>query len=294
MSTEELQESKRAAATTKAGRLGRFLREPLLHFALGGLALFGLDAALNPGGPQVQDSYVIEVNAARVNEIEGRFEAQHGREPTDEELDRAIHQFAEDEALYREALALGLDQGDPIVRRRMIQNMRFLTEDTAVLDEPDEDTLREFMLAHRDNYERPPRYRLEHRFFANGSGDSAEVRAQSAVADLQAGLEVTGEPFIRGGTMRHVTERDLAGIFGPEFASAAVTADGDRWQGPLRSSYGWHAVRVHLVESGHLPEVSEIRGRIANDWIESERDRINAELVGELMVRYEIRVEEGQ
>jgi hypothetical protein len=135
-------------ATTKAvsgaplpSRPTRWLREPLLHFLLIGLALFAIYRALNPAAVEQENRRRIELTDDDLRQLELGWTMQWRRPPTPEEMRRLVESKIREEILYREALALGLDQGDTIVKRRMVQKMEFLAEDVSALREPNREEL---------------------------------------------------------------------------------------------------------------------------------------------------------
>src|SRR5262245_2078098 len=115
----------------------RLLREPLLHFLLLGAALFAAYAVLQRGRGADEASRRIELTQDDLRQLDLYFESQWRRPPTPQELEGLVEQKVQEEILYREALGLGLDQDDTIVKRRMAQKMQFIAEGTAESREPD-------------------------------------------------------------------------------------------------------------------------------------------------------------
>ena len=128
----------------RSSGLGRLLREPLLHFVLIGAALFaGISLAREMHRPQVR------IEARELEQLAAYWAQQTQRPPTKAELAAIIRERIDEELLAREAVRLGLDTDDMIVRRRLAQKMSFASEDTGAIAEPDEATLRAFMPARR-------------------------------------------------------------------------------------------------------------------------------------------------
>ena len=135
--------------------MGRILREPTLHFALLGLALFLLFAMVGD-----KDDKTIVVSESTVQCLRLDFVQQHGVEATAVEEEQLVHRFVQQEVLYREALSLSLDQGDPIVKQRMAQKMGFVAQDLASIPPPTAEELEAFLESNAKRYRRPAKLAL--------------------------------------------------------------------------------------------------------------------------------------
>ncbi len=231
-------------------------REPLVHFLIAGFALFMLFGLR--GEPVDPASRVISVGDEEQAQLALQFERTMGRAPTDAELDAQIERFVRDEVLYREALRLGLDQGDAVVRRRMVTKMDLSASAAAEAAEPDEATLRAFFEANPERYAGTNRVNFEQVYFA---GEAA------ARAALVRGVDAEGgEPISLPPQMDSALPNEIEARFGEEFADAVAALDpGEDWSGPIRSGFGWHLVRVSARDNLE-PDFETLAPRIANDW----------------------------
>lgn len=258
-----------------------------------GVALFLLQRVAAPAG----DAREIVVPASLVDGLARDQERRTGRPPTPEERDGLLQRWIDDEVRYREAEALGLDRGDVIVRRRLVQKMDFLLEGSTPLPAPSDAELAAFLAKDPARYARPDRVTIEHVFASYGTpGEAAEARVQAWVPQLAAGAPpaALGDPFMRGRIMAQVSEADLAGIFGPEFATAVVALPDGRWSGPIASSYGAHAVRVIAHTPGSVPPLDEVRDAVARDWRAARREALDREALDALRRQWTVRVEPGR
>src|SRR5262245_28357691 len=103
-----------------------FLREPLVHFLLLGAILFVVYAYAERGQVGIEQSKQIRLTIDDLSQLFLVFRSQWRRDPTPEELRQLVEDKVREEVLYREALALGLDKNDTIIKRRMAQKMQFL------------------------------------------------------------------------------------------------------------------------------------------------------------------------
>jgi peptidyl-prolyl cis-trans isomerase C len=272
-------------------RIARWQREPLVHFALLGALVFTLHRATStPSAPRE-----IVLTPSLLRGLRADHLRRTGAVPTAEEEAALVARFVDDEVLYREALALGLDRGDVIVRRRMIQKMQLLTEDLEPGAEPTEADLESWLAGHREAYAVPLRVSLEHVFVGRSqrvdpTGDAAAIRAALAAGADPADL---GDPFILGRRTFRRTEQELAAAFGSVFAARAVALVPGAWSEPLASSYGLHVVRVTERLAARSPDLAEVRAAVRHDWLEAERTVANRVALDRLRATYAVRAELG-
>ena len=269
--------------------LQRIAREPLLHFLLAGAAIFvvyGLVAR-----PDVASRSIV-VDRAEIARLAERFRTQWQRPPSDDELRDLIDQHVDEEVLYREALALRLDDGDEIVRRRLAQKMQFMIEDTASVPRPTETDLAAYFDAHRADFATPAQRSFTHVFLRAERGPDAEQVAARVLATL-AGVDRAperGDPFMLRYDYADVTERDVATQFGAAFAARVFALPAGTWQGPVQSSYGYHLVRITRVQDEQPGDYAALHERIRAAWLEDARKRANATVLAAVKSRYRITV----
>jgi len=271
-------------------RLSRWLREPLVHFVLLGGVLFAVHQSVAP--PRATNRII--VSDAIVRGLRQEHLRQNGSLPTPAEEAALIQRFVDNEILYREAVAQGLDRGDLIVRRRLVQKMEFVLEGEEPIAEPADAELQAYLDAHVDRYAVAERVALTHIFVSTDQhGAAAERVAGDLRQQLAAGADPSalGDPFLRGRDFPLRTERDLAGIFGAPFAAQVMALPPGDWSAPLRSSYGLHLVRVTEHTAGRQPSLNEARSAVFRDWQEERRGVANVAALARLRQRYEVSVE---
>jgi hypothetical protein len=284
-----------ASTTTANGKRplrSRVRREPLLHFLLLGLALLAAERWVgSTAGPRE-----IVVSEDLRNGLRADHLRRTGQWPTLEEEEALIARHVDDEVLYREALALGLDRGDVIVRRRLVQKMEFLVEEEEALAEPADRDLESFLTARSESYREPERVSLRHVFVASDRhGDEAARLAGEIRDSLIAGGDPNGlgDPFLRGREFTLRSRAELAAVFGPAFAAEAMRLPAGSWSAPIRSSYGLHLVRLTDRRPARLPGLDEIREAVRRDWLEQQRAEANRRSLARLRERYDVRIEGG-
>jgi len=271
------------------------LKEPLLHFLLLGGALFALFQSV--GGfvsPDIEQTDEIVVTAGRIDSMSQYFGKVWQRPPTEQEIEGLIQEHIREEVLYREALAMGLDRDDMIVRRRLRQKIEFLSEDLASLDAPKEEELQAFLTAHPERFRRETRFSFRQVYLnANKRGQSAEADALALLAKLreQDGDAATiGDPLMIEHRFENETEREISRALGSQFLQALLDTPTGSWQGPVTSGYGLHLVHISKRIDGKIPDLAEVREAVQREWTAAKRKQSNEAFYEMLRERYTISV----
>lgn len=274
-------------------RLQRLLREPLLHFMAIAAVLFAVNAVVNPSILRPSGNEII-VTEGRVRQLAESFQLVSGRIPDARELEALVDDFVIEEAAYREALAMGLDVDDTVVRRRLRQKLEFLLEDVSAVDEPTDSELTEFMATHPDRYATPQRLSLQQVLAsADKRGDAASSDAATMLARLRAGTapEKLGDESLLPAAVPLTSREGLASIYGDAFAEAVFSTSEDNWFGPVASPFGYHLVQITGRSEPKTPSLEMVGERVRADWIDVRRQSIREEQRQRLLGRYDIRVE---
>ena len=270
----------------------RLLREPLLHFLLIGAALFMLYGALNRGRSDAPREIVI--SAARVEAIAENFATVWMRPPTAVELKGLIDDYIAEEIYYREAIAMGLDQDDTVIRRRLRQKMEFISEGIADSAEPTDAQLQEYLEQNPGKFAQPAEFTFRQVYLSTERrGDRMRADAEKLLAELQAGADPAeaGDSTLLPATMEAASPQSIANAFGQEFARQVDEAPVGQWAGPIESSFGLHLVRVDERTAGAAPTLAEIRPIVLREWQADARRRHNTTFLATLRDKYDVRVE---
>lgn len=280
-------------ASGVAGFLKRAVREPLVHFLAIGAALFIANALIHgPGQSATGDRIVI--SEGRVNQIAESFLLLSGRMPSRQELAVLVDDYISEEVGYREAVAMGLDADDTIVRRRMRQKLEFLIEDEAASNEPTEAELQGWLETHAADYRLPERRSLRQVLASDDKrGGKAKADAEAWLVKLKAGSDPgkQGDASMLPAAMPLTTEEGVAALFGGDFARTAFGHDKGAWFGPVESPFGQHLVMVIDVEPGRAVPLADIRDKVHADWIENKRNEARDRFHANLRKRYDIQIE---
>jgi parvulin-like peptidyl-prolyl isomerase len=212
-----------------------------------------------------------------------------------------IDSYIREEIYYREAIALGLDRNDTILRRRMMQKMEFLTSDLADLNQPDEATISQYFQENLDKYELPARISFSHIYFSAAKrGEQIYDDVEKTLVDVGASNEAdvlareSGDSFMYQHVFTLETPFEIVRLFGQDFAESLFQLQINSWQGPVESGYGLHLVRVNEKIDASFPELASVIDLVRNDWMLEQRQRVNKEIYERFRQRYEIVVEDRE
>lgn len=273
----------------------RVLREPLVHFLILGGLLFVLAGAFGEDSQSEEENEIV-VSEAKVLSLAQMWHRTWQRPPTQAELDGVIEDYVNEEVYYREALRLGLDRDDTIIRRRLRQKLEFVAEDLADAVEPTDEQLQQFLTEHADEF-RPERRASFRHIYLNPEqrGDSLEEDANRLLAGLQTAEKATdptqlGDRFLLPLEFENIGEREIASIFGPEFPLQLFELEAGNWQGPIESGYGWHLVLLGGKSDQAQAQLSEVRDAVRRRWFAVRREDSREQFYRALRERYKVTI----
>jgi len=251
-------------------KLARAVRDPFTHFMLIGLMVFAAYWML--ADPPAKNTNVIQVTPADLGRLSEQFKAVWRRPPTDQERVGLVNEFVKDEVYYREALALGLDRNDTMVRRLMRQKMEFLGDSAVGILRPEEKVLRDYMASHADRFTAPAQASFRQVFLGNASAER--------IASVKVALEAGGDPVTLGERTLLPTSMKMAGAdtadrtFGAGFFQKLTGQPKGQWSGPVQSSFGLHLVSLEAYEPGGLVDLEAVRSQVEQAWRRDEAIRL--------------------
>lgn len=270
--------------------LQRIVREPLLHFLLLGLLLFvyyDFVAPADTGGDR------IVVDQAQVDMIARQFQQTWSRPPTQEELRGLVDTWVRDEVLYREGRTLGLDQADPVIKRRVRQKLDVMFEETLAHDPPGDAELADYLARNPERFRRPPRLSFEQLLLGMPeSAEAADAAAAAARARLARGADpaTVGVPTMLPGRLDDMPLDLVAREFGAGFADSLEKLPVGEWAGPVPSGFGAHLVRVSALTPAELPALGDVRAEVAREWESERRKRNFDEAYRKLREQYDVEI----
>ncbi len=271
------------------------LREPLVHFLLLGAALFALWSAA--GGRAAREPDEIVVTRARIESLAQGFARTWHRRPTRQELDGLVEDYVREEIAVREALVLGLDQDDGVVRRRLRQKFEFVAEDVAAQVEPSDEELRDHLGAHPDAFRTDDAFSFRQVYLdpqrraEDGGAGAVSLLARLRAAGPDADLSGAGDPTLLEVAFEAAPRREIAARFGEGFAAALDGLPLGEWSGPVESGVGRHLVLVRERRPGRLPALDEVREAVRRDWADAARLAASEALYRGLRERYRVEIE---
>jgi len=269
------------------------LREPLLHFLLLGATIFGAYRLLSDARATRPGSIV--VTEGRIEALVAAFTRTWQRPPTASEREGLIREYIREEVYVREAIALGLDQDDIVIRRRLRQKLEFVSEDLTAPAEPTDGQLRAYLTAHADAFRVEPRYTFRqvflnpHRRGGRLSHDAARLLARLRQAGTDP--DTVGDPSLLDPSFKALPASLVAEQFGDQFTVELGKLPIGQWLGPLPSTYGAHLVLVDDRTDARVPGLEEVHDAVRRDWVNAQRAEASEKYYQELLRRYTLTLE---
>ena len=264
----------------------RFFSEPLVWFLLFGAAIFVVDQSARKDA-----ELEIIIDQSLLDRISVTWQASYGRPPTEQEMTSLIDDHIVEEMLFREALALGLDQQDQIIRRRLTQKMRFLSEDALAAETPEDTRLREWFAARKDEYVVPARISFRHVYVNPDKPESAlEERLAAIVSALESNADAgaLGDLFLLPLSYQDAPLTRISADLGSTFAEALSALPIGAWSGPVESAHGLHFVRIEQRRESAIPPFEQLRQKIERDFSDAQRAQADREFIDRLRAKYSI------
>ena len=275
--------------------LTRFLREPLVHFLLLGGGLFLL-AGLLTGSEGERDKQIV-ISPGRIEHLVTGFSRTWQRPPTQQELEGLIEDYIKEEVLYREALAMGLDQDDTVIRRRLRQKMEFLSEDFVAREEPNEEELQAYLAQHPEEFHIESKMSFTHIYLSpDRRGDDVQRYAEALRVQLSTNPNLLqdptlGDPLSLPHDFEMLSESQINNLFGKDFAAQLSKLEPNSWSGPVESGYGIHLVFVRDRVEKRLPMLEEVREAVRREWESVTRREVKRRFYQRLRDQYTVTVE---
>jgi hypothetical protein len=276
-------------------RLSKLLREPLIHFLLIGLALFLVFKIA--GGEESQSPDEIVVSQGAIESLAMSWEKTWQRPPMPHEMEGLIKSYIKQEVLYREALAMGLEKDDTIIKRRLGQKMTFLFEDVADQSEVTDEQLTQYLTGNEETYRIDPQFTFSHVYLnPDKRGENLEEDARLLLAELQGsqgtgGEAPYGDSLMLPASFESLPAREADRQFGTGFAAQLAELSTGEWTGPVRSGFGVHLVFIEEKLEGRVPNLEEVRGAVERDLIAQRRREANEKIYQRLRERYTVTIE---
>lgn len=287
-------------ATSSESKFVRFVKEPLLHFLIAGAAiylLFGWFGRAKSDDARTANNTIV-ITQGEIDWMTESWQKRWNRAPTPDELEGLVRSHLKETVLYREALSMGLDKDDTIVRRRLAQKLEFLAQDLIQPEPLTDDELQTHFRQHIDRYKPPDLITFTHVFLdPDQRGDQTLEDAEQLKTELVASEQEPsdsadlGDSFMLQGYYPERSESDLAKLFGSEFAHSLMELEPNKWHGPVLSGYGVHLVYIHKHRTSPAPVFADVMDQVREDVDDERRRQLNDEFLASLVNRYEVVVE---
>ena len=275
----------------------KLLREPLLHFLLLGVLIFVAFKFIASGTSQPGK---ILITQGRIESLETAFSRTWRRPPTASELEGLIRDYIREEVFAREAIALGLDKDDTIIRRRLRQKLEFISDDIAAQAEPTDEQLRAYFNEHSDAFRGDRQFTFRQVYLdpqrrgANLRRDMAQTLAELRRSGSKVDVSALGDSLMLDNEFKALPASELVKQFGEKFAARLSEMPAGQWQGPIESGFGVHLVLMSERTDGSIPALEDVRAAVRREWMNTRRVEANEKFYQTLLQRYTVIIEQPE
>ena len=256
------------------------MKYKLLIFFLVGFLIYLIDIGLNS-----YDEKEIYISDQEIISLVTAWKSQVGRNPNDDEITRIINNLVEEEILYREALLLGLEKEDRIIKRRLAQKISFLKQES-IPKAPSYNDLSNYYNNNKDKYFIDPKYTFTHYFFS--SDNDSNKRSKEAFTNIDLNFEIKSDPFFLGKNFVDITKRDIESDFGNNFSNYFDSIELNKWIGPFESAFGHHIIYVTNYQEGFYPDINNVLNKVEVDFMLYQKDMALEKYLNEIKSEYKI------
>lgn len=276
----------------------KLLREPLFHFLLLGAAIFVVyhffskTATNEPGKIVITQGELASIREGYINTWQ--------RPPTKEEMEGLIRERVKEEVYYQEALALGLDKDDMIIRRRLQQKMEFIAHDIAKQTEPTEAALSAFLAKHADLFKTETHFSFRQIYLNAGQkGNASKQEISRLLSELnqpgtKANFRKPGDATLLPSEILNASATEVTGQFGKEFTNQLMQLPTGRWTGPVNSAYGVHLVSLGERKDGGTPALADVHDAVLREYENACLLAANEKFYRELLKNYSVTIEKPE
>ena len=256
------------------------MKYKILVFFIVGFFIYLIDIGLNS-----YDEKEIYISDQEILSLVAAWKSQVGRNPNDDEITRIINNLVEEEILYREALSLGLDKEDRIIKRRLAQKISFLKQES-ISEAPSYADLVDYYTTNKEKYFIDSTYTFMHYFFS--ADNDSENRSYKGYENLIKDLTIESDPFFLGKTFVDLSLREIENNFGNNFSRNFENVELNSWLGPFESAFGHHIIYVRNVKEGAYPNINQIIQQIEVDFLLNKKDAALENYLNEIRSEYKI------
>lgn len=274
--------------------MSKWLKEPLIHFLLLGALIFWIYGLTAGAGSEPGEIFI---SRGQQENLLNTFSRTWQRPPTPEEFQGLLRDYLRQEIAYRESRAMGLDENDIVIRRRLRQKLELLAEDVASMVAPTTEQLQSYLDENREDFLIEPRISLRQVYFSRDRrGDDAERDAIQLLQRIttdgpEGGFEELGDPIPLPPRIEGLRESEVARLFGTVFTDDLQGLEAGRWSGPVESGFGLHLVFIEERIEGRPPGLEEVRDAVQREWLSQRRRESIDALYERLGEKYTIAIE---
>ena len=258
------------------------MNKKFVIFLILGVLIYFIDILIN----EDENSKDIFISDQEINSLVKAWESQVGRKPNEDEVISIINDYIQEEILYREALNLGLERDDRIIKRRLAQKITFLKQETFI-EKPPLNEIIDFYESNKNIYYISPTYSFTHYFFSNEN--NSEVRANKFFKELiNNNISSKSDPFLLGKNFAYKSTNEIDRDFGMNFSKNFINMQLNSWHSPVQSSFGYHIIKIIDKRDGYLPKIDEIFLQVELDYSNKRKEALLEKYISDIKSEYNI------
>ncbi|MGR3662977.1 MAG: peptidyl-prolyl cis-trans isomerase [Paracoccaceae bacterium] len=290
------------ASENKPALIRRVLREPLFQFFVIGMIIYAVYAYQNEGTTSdLSEDRIVHISAGDIVWMKDGWAKRWGRDPTAQELQGLIDAYSRELILSNEAKAMGLEENDTVIRRRLVQKLTFIGEDLIRPVPATEEELENFYGDHMDRYMMPSRLTMVQVFVDPDKREDTTLAdadtiltALKKLTDPLRESDAFGDKFFLQSYYPEREEAEISKDFGGEFAASVFAFEPEKWHGPVLSGYGVHLVYISTKTEAREIPFEEVHEQVQQEWEFDARKALNEVFINRIMDRYEVVVDDAE
>ncbi|BBM00581.1 peptidyl-prolyl cis-trans isomerase [Microbulbifer sp. GL-2] len=263
------------------------IKEPLIHMLIIGGLLFILDTLVQE---QPSDRNKIVITEGHIEHLSAVFARRWQRTPSPDEVQQLVENYVREEILYREALNLGLDHNDTVIRRRLRMKMEFVARDLNNTLTPSDNTLQLYLDQNTHRYQHPAQFSFRQLYFP-ASSNTEDIKKSLSWLNQGVDYAASADSTLLPERISDESDVRIDQLFGPGFSAQLAKASLGKWSGPFESAYGWHLVFLKESQPPRAALLYEIRAEILRDWRLHERKTVLEQQYQQYRENYTVRIE---
>ncbi len=275
-------------------------KEPLVKFFIVSICIYLAYSFFGKENSELlieKDTIYIELN--EIVNLENSFKLLYYRLPNAVEKEKMVNKYVRELVLYAEALKMGLDNDDVVIKRRVVLKFERIIKESIIPEQPNKQTLQTYFEKYKDDYKNENLYTFTQLFFNPDKREETTLDdADEAINKLKTNNVLPssagnyGDAIMLKNSYTNLSQAKITRQFGHSFTKSIIVLEPNKWHGPILSGYGVHLVYITKKEIGEIPKLEEVREKVTLDWMKAKIEELNKLFIDNIISIYTIIIEE--